>query len=100
MSLQLRTGDMLARIGGDEFIALVPILHNRADAEEIAIRLERCFDEPFDLDGLRLRGTASVGLAVHPEDGDGKEELQRSADAAMYAHKQSKKIEFILAANR
>jgi diguanylate cyclase (GGDEF)-like protein len=93
MKLQLRNGDVLARIGGDEFIALVPILGGRADAEEIAIRLERCFDEVFDLDGLRIHGSASVGLAVYPEDGITEEELQRSADAAMYAHKESKKID-------
>jgi diguanylate cyclase (GGDEF)-like protein len=92
MKLQLRTGDMLARIGGDEFIALVPILRDRADAEEIAMRLERCFDEPFDLEGLQLHGSASVGLAVYPEDGATEEELQRSADRAMYENKESKKM--------
>ena len=91
MKLQLRTDDVLARIGGDEFIALVPILRSHADAEEIAMRLERCFDEPFELDGYTLLGSASVGLAVYPEDGTTKEGLQRSADAAMYAHKQSRK---------
>jgi diguanylate cyclase (GGDEF)-like protein len=91
MKFQLRNGDMLARIGGDEFIALVPTLRSRADAEEIAERLERCFDDPFMIDGYRLDGSASVGLAVYPEDGTSKEELQRSADAAMYANKESKK---------
>jgi diguanylate cyclase (GGDEF)-like protein len=93
MKQQLRNNDVLARIGGDEFIALVPILRGRADAEEIAVRLERCFDEPFDLEGLKLRGSASLGLAVYPEDGTTEEELQRYADAAMYAHKESKKID-------
>ena len=91
MKLQLRSDDVLARIGGDEFIALVPILRSHADAEEIATRLERCFDEPFELDGYTLLGSASVGLAVYPEDGTTKEGLQRSADAAMYSHKQSRK---------
>ena len=93
MKLQLRNGDTLARIGGDEFIALAPILRNSTDAEEIALRLERCFDEPFELEGLQLHGSASVGLAVYPQDGTTKEELQRSADAAMYVHKQNKKID-------
>jgi diguanylate cyclase (GGDEF)-like protein len=92
MKLQLRNGDVLARIGGDEFIALVPILRSRSDAEEIADRLERCFDEPFYLDGHELRGSASVGLAVYPEDGATKEDLQRFADVAMYAHKEAKRI--------
>jgi len=91
MKYQLRTGDVLARIGGDEFIALVPILRSRSDVEEIAMRLERCFDEPFDIEGFKLHGAASVGLAVYPEDGSTKEDLQRSADALMYAHKESKR---------
>jgi GGDEF domain-containing protein len=38
-----------------------------------------------------MHGSASIGLAVYPEDGSSKEDLQRSADALMYAHKQSKK---------
>lgn len=91
MKLQLRSDDVLARIGGDEFIALVPILRSHADAEEIASRLEHCFDEPFELDGYTLLGSASVGLAVYPEDGATKEGLQRSADAAMYANKETRK---------
>jgi diguanylate cyclase (GGDEF)-like protein len=91
MKFQLRGGDILARIGGDEFIALVPILHSRSDAEEIAMRLERCFDEPFEVDGIKFLGSASVGLAVYPEDGATKEDLQRSADAAMYANKEGKR---------
>jgi diguanylate cyclase (GGDEF)-like protein len=91
MKFQLRNGDILARIGGDEFIALVPILRSRVDAEEIAMRLERCFDEPFEIEGYKVYGSASVGLAVYPEDGSTKEDLQRAADAFMYAHKESKK---------
>jgi diguanylate cyclase (GGDEF)-like protein len=93
MKAQLRNVDMLARIGGDEFIALLPSLRSRADAEQIALRLERCFDGRFDLEGYTLRGSASVGLAVYPEDGASKEELQRSADAAMYAHKELKRCQ-------
>jgi diguanylate cyclase (GGDEF)-like protein len=97
MQQQMRGGDFLARIGGDEFMALVPIRTGRKDAEEIARRLERCFDEPFALEELLLRGSASVGLAVYPDDGATKEELQRWADAAMYAHKQGKSYEEDLA---
>lgn len=91
MKLQLRNLDVLARIGGDEFIALVPILRSQADAEEIATRLEHCFDEPFEIEGLKIYGSASIGLAVYPQDGTTKEALQRSADAAMYAHKEGKR---------
>ena len=97
MKLQLRAEDVLARIGGDEFIALVPILHSHEDAEEIAHRLERCFDAPFNIEGTILTGSASVGLAVYPDDGLNKEELQRSADTAMYANKEAKRRKQIAA---
>ena len=52
MKRQLRPGDMLARLGGDEFAVLVRCVRNRADVEEIAQRLERCFDAPFVRGGL------------------------------------------------
>lgn len=56
MKRQLRSGDMLARLGGDEFAALVPVVRSRSALEEIAQRLERCFDAPFAVEGYVLRG--------------------------------------------
>jgi diguanylate cyclase (GGDEF)-like protein len=91
MKLQLRDEDVLARIGGDEFIALVPALYQREVVEQIAMRLELCFEEPFQIDGHQFAGSASLGLAVYPEDGTTPEELQHAADAAMYAHKANKR---------
>lgn len=91
MKRQLRGGDMLARLGGDEFAVLVPLVHNRAEAQEIAERLERSFDEPFAFEGYFLHGSASVGLALYPEDGATKDSLLSAADAAMYVEKNIKK---------
>ena len=90
MKRQLRPGDMLARLGGDEFAALVEVVRSRADVEEIALRMERCFDEPFSLEGYRLRGSASVGIAVYGEDGVNKDALLSASDAAMYIAKHSR----------
>jgi len=87
MKRQLRTHDLLARLGGDEFAVLVTEVQNRADIEEIALRLERCFDEPFSADGAILRGSASIGMALYPQDGATREALLRIADTAMYAVK-------------
>ena len=92
MKLQLRSEDFLARIGGDEFIVLVSLLSTRADAEEIAFRIARCFEQPFQLEGHTLHGSASLGLAIYPDDGLTCESLQRAADAAMYHHKQSRRV--------
>ncbi len=87
MKHQLRPGDTLARLGGDEFAALIPDVHNRAQVEEIAARLERCFDKPFLGDGFVLRGSASVGVALYPEDAASADSLMHAADAAMYVAK-------------
>ena len=91
MKRQLRSGDMLARLGGDEFAALVPVVRSRAALDEIAQRLERCFDAPFAVEGYVLRGGASVGVALYPEDGTNADSLLSAADAAMYVAKHTKR---------
>jgi diguanylate cyclase (GGDEF)-like protein len=87
MKRQLRGGDMLARLGGDEFAALVSTVRNRAEAEEIADRLLQSFNAPFEVEGYVLRGSASVGIALYPEDGATKDCLLSASDAAMYVSK-------------
>jgi diguanylate cyclase (GGDEF)-like protein len=91
MKHQLRSSDLLARLGGDEFAALVAVVPNRAGIEEIAQRLERCFDAPFAAEGYVLRGSASVGVAVYPEDGTTRDSLLSAADAAMYVAKHTRR---------
>ena len=88
LSDRLRSRDTLARVGGDEFIALIPIVHDRGEANDIAGRLEGCFESPFQVEDLLINGTASIGIAVYPEDGTEAHELKLVADAAMYAGKQ------------
>lgn len=90
MNHQLRPGDMLARLGGDEFAAIVPMVRSRADVAEIAARLEHCFEKPFALEECTIRGTASVGIALFPEDGGDRESLLCAADAAMYVAKNTR----------
>jgi diguanylate cyclase (GGDEF)-like protein len=89
MKRQLRSHDLLARVGGDEFAALVPMVRNRAEVQEIAHRMERSFDEPFVIAPYTIQGSASVGIALYPEDGANKDSLLSSADSAMYAVKNS-----------
>ena len=92
MKRQLRTGDVLGRLGGDEFAAVVSVMRGRSDVEEIAQRLERCFDAPFALEGYVLRGSASVGVAIYPNDGTTSDSLFRAADAAMYTAKHNRRM--------
>ncbi len=87
MKCQLRHRDVLARLGGDEFALLISEVRDRAELEEIKTRLEECFREPFIGDGYILRGSASFGVALYPEDADTADGLLRSADAAMYVAK-------------
>jgi len=89
MKRQLRSHDLLARQGGDEFAALVSQVRSRAEVEEIAGRLEHCLDEPFRIDGFTVMGSSSIGIALYPEDGETKDALLTNADAAMYKVKHS-----------
>ena len=89
MKHQLRSVDMLARLGGDEFAVLLPQVRSRAKVEEIAHRLELCFDDPFAVGEHSLQGSASIGIALYPEDATTADSLLSAADAAMYISKHS-----------
>ena len=85
---QVRASDMLARVGGDEFLLVASALQSPGDAEAYKLRLHSCFEESFVLDGIQISGSASIGVAMFPEHGTTSEELKRHADAAMYITKQ------------
>ncbi len=91
MKSQLRPGDILARLGGDEFAVVLPHVRGRADVKEITLRLERCFEQPFNWDGCSVHGTASIGIAIYPADGTTRDSLLSAADAAMYMIKQTRR---------
>jgi len=80
----LRTNDTVARIGGDEFVIVLPEISSPEDAGVIAEKMIRSFAVPFICDGNELRITTSIGIALYPADGNDVETLMKCADTAMY----------------
>ncbi|CAG0906983.1 unnamed protein product, partial [Cyprideis torosa] len=87
MSDVLREQDVLARIGGDEFILLLEDIHSAADASVVAKKVQTCFAKPFVVMGKQLYLSSSIGISLYPEDGTDVSTLVKNADTAMYQAK-------------
>ena len=84
----LRATDCVARLGGDEFIIYVADLADIQDAARVAQKILDALSQPYRINHHQFYCHSSLGIALHPEDGDEMEVLVRHADAAMYAAKQ------------
>jgi diguanylate cyclase (GGDEF)-like protein/PAS domain S-box-containing protein len=84
----LRKSDTVSRMGGDEFVLLLPSVATTVGAATIAGKIVRAFRKPFVCDGHTLKVTASIGIAVFPEDGSDAENLLKNADIALYRVKE------------
>ncbi len=94
MKSALREGDTLARLGGDEFVAVLSDLTQVDDARPVLERLLQAAASQVEVGGLSLRVSASVGVALYPEDGTDSDLLLRAADQAMYKAKQKGRNQF------
>ncbi len=84
----IRTGDTVARTGGDEFIIVLSEISQPADAATVADKILSAFTQPIELAGQRIDTSTSIGIAVYPVNGgDDAEALMKKADIAMYAAK-------------
>jgi diguanylate cyclase (GGDEF)-like protein len=86
LSACIREQDVLSRVGGDEFVVLMPGVFDRTDADAMSARLREAVDAPFLVSGAEITISASVGvhLALSTSDPD---QALRAADHAMYAMK-------------
>jgi diguanylate cyclase (GGDEF)-like protein/PAS domain S-box-containing protein len=85
---QLRVGDTICRIGGDEFVVVLPEVKRADDVAQVAQKVIDQLSQPVLVEERELIVTPSIGIAVFPEDGRDAETLIRNADAAMYHAKQ------------
>jgi diguanylate cyclase (GGDEF)-like protein/PAS domain S-box-containing protein len=91
MKEALREGDSLARIGGDEFVAVLTDLARVEDCEPVLERLLLAASTPVVIDDIVLNISASIGVTLYPQDGVDADLLMRHADQAMYVAKESGK---------
>ncbi len=99
LSSVLRDYDLVARAGGDEFVALLPEIEQPAVAMIVAEKLIAAASETLESPGRTLRIAASVGIALFPSDGHDFDALFGRADAAMYRAKAAGKNQFRLASD-
>lgn len=83
----IRETDTICRLGGDEFIILIDKINNSQDVIYIIQKLMACLEEPFPYKFQKVYVNASIGIAVHPYDGENVDDLLKNADAAMYRAK-------------
>jgi len=83
----LRAQDTVARMGGDEFVVLLPGLHAAGDAAGVAQKIAAALAAPMLIDEHALSVTASVGIGLFPSDGRDADALMKKADSAMYRSK-------------
>lgn len=84
----VREGDTIGRTGGDEFVVLLPSIASVGETAEVAARVVEAFRHPWNVTGQEFDLTVSIGIAVHPADGDDAGTLLRNADTAMYRAKE------------
>lgn len=87
VSSVIRESDLAARIGGDEFVVLLVGINNIEDTKRTTQEIKNAIAQPFICVGHQLAVTASIGVAIYPDDGHQVDELMTKADAAMYKNK-------------
>jgi len=85
----LREEDMICRLSGDEFMVVLPDLQGPNQASNTCERILNQLGRPFDIEGVQLGTSFSIGVALYPQDGSDKQTLLRNADMALYEAKRA-----------
>jgi len=85
----VRASDTVGRLGGDEFLVIIPDLQDKSNAEIVTNNILKAFSKPFSILTHSITTTASIGLSIYPTDGEDIETLMRNADTAMYSAKEA-----------
>ncbi|MFZ2948327.1 MAG: EAL domain-containing protein, partial [Desulfuromonadaceae bacterium] len=94
LSACMRDSDVLARLGGDEFVVVCPSVDTRESVAIVVQRILAIFTDPFEIEGRLLYTSASIGIAVYPDDSQDASALFRCADTAMYQAKTDGRAQF------
>jgi len=94
LTRSLRETDTVARMGGDEFMVVLPEVESEERVSTVARKILTALSEPFVLFGEKFSITVSVGISIFPLDGEDQETLMKNADIAMYAAKDDGKNNF------
>jgi diguanylate cyclase (GGDEF)-like protein len=90
----VRGVDVIVRQGGDEFIILVYDINTAEDASQVAGKILARLAEPFQVSDQNVAMSASIGIALYPDDGESTSLLLRRADMAMYRAKEAGKADY------
>jgi len=90
----VRKDDVVARIGGDEFVLIAKDIKSIKIVEQLALKLQKKIREPLEIDTNIFNVTLSIGIAVYPKHGTTRQELLKNADIAMYEVKKTKRDDF------